>query len=525
MTLSPALRRGLRSWPVLVVLFFTPAAVWAMSNPLLAVSDEPSHVTKAASIWYGQLEGRDTAPGTGRRTYRLPEVWALQPPCYMFHNDLLPNRCPAPVGAGTKVIDVPTNSGAYPPLYFALVGWPGRLFPNAYGVRLMRLVGALLCAAFLAAAVKALQRAVRPGLAVAAVLVAVTPTTVYLSGSVNPSGFEIATAVALWAHLMAMARRAEAGERRVPPALLAGLLVSGVALALTRPLSGPYAGVIVVLALLSVGWPTLRALARQRAVLLSLAALTVVCLIALRLVLGTGMVGGKVEGGLAFPVGANHWTVVMGSTSSYVQQMITSSGWLDIPSSNFVLFFGLGMMFALIGASLMLSRLRQNVALGLTIVATVAIPLVLQAPMTGSASLIWQGRYILPIAVGIPLLAVLGIDRGIGVVADQGRRLAVALAVTVAVLNAYAVFWNLHRYTLGFTDRGLDILRGSWQPPGGSLVWMLVMVAIGVLAVVVVATAPFESPLDHLGDESADPERLADPVDTATSEAGVVVAH
>ena len=43
---------------------------------------------------------------------------------------------------------------------------------------------------------------------------------------------------------------------------------------------------------------------------------------------------------------------------------------------------------------------------------------------------------------------------------------------------------------MGLTNRGLNILRGSWQPPGGSLLWMLVMVAIGVVAVAIVATAP-----------------------------------
>ena len=56
----------------------------------------------------------------------------------------------------------------------------------------------------------------RPGLALAGVLVAVTPMTLFLAGSVNPSGFEIATGIALWAHVLAVARRAEVGVAAVP---------------------------------------------------------------------------------------------------------------------------------------------------------------------------------------------------------------------------------------------------------------------------------------------------------------------
>ena len=32
------------------------------------------------------------------------------------------------------------------------------------------------------------------------------------------------------------------------------------------------------------------------------------------------------------------------------------------------------------------------------------------------------------------------------------------MAVTVAVLNAHALYWNLHRYTVGLTNQTINIL-------------------------------------------------------------------
>jgi hypothetical protein len=510
---------SLRSWPSLFVLFFVPAAAWAMSNPLFSVPDEPAHVTKAVSIWYGQPFGRDTLPGTGQRTYRLPTLWNPVPPCYAGRPDTTVDRCPAVLQGGDRVVDVSSPAGGYPPLYYVLVGWPGRLFPRELGVYLMRLVSAAVGALFLAWAVRALQTALRPALAVAAVLVAVTPMTLFLAGSVNPSGFEICTAIALWAHLVALARRAERGAAHLSRRLLVGLFVSGTALALTRPLSGPFVGLIVVLAAVGISWPTLVELARNRRVQITFAGLVATSVLALGMVVATGMASGKIAGGAPFPPGSNHWFLIIGSTPAYVQQMIGVFGWLDTPSSNLTLMVWLGIVFVLIGGSLMLTPLRRNVSLLATLVASLALPVVLQAPLTGSSSLIWQGRYTLPVAAGIPLLAMSGIDRGAELLPGLARRLAVILAVLVAVMNVHALWWNLHRYTVGLTDPGLNILRGKWQPPGGSVLWLALMAAVGVFAVVIVATAPTRSPLgpppsaasEASGDDRTRPDPDADP--------------
>ncbi len=495
MTSSPLRHLSLRSWPVLLVIFFVPAAAWAMASPLFSVPDEPAHVTKAVSIWYGQPFGRDTLPGTGLRTFRLPALWTPVRPCYAARPNTTVDTCSQTLQGGTKVIDVASPAGGYPPLYYVLVGWGGRLFQTQFGVYLMRLASAGFAALFLAWAVKALQTAIRPALAVAGVLVAVTPMTLFLAGSVNPSGFEICTAIALWAHLVALGRRAEHGVEQLSRRLLGGLVISGSALALTRPLSGPFVGLIVVLAAVGIGWPTLVALATNRRVQIAFGALTAMSVLALGMVVATGMASGKIAGGSPFPPGSNHWFLIMGATPAYVQQMIGVFGWLDTPSSNLTLMVWLGVVFALIGGALMLTRLRHNVSLLVTIAASLALPVLLQAPLTGGTSLIWQGRYTLPVAAGIPLLAMVSIDRGAGALSGLARRLSLIVAALVAVMNTHALWWSLHRYTIGLTNPGLNILRGRWQPPGGSVLWLALMAGAEALAVVVVLTAPTRSPL------------------------------
>ena len=107
-------------------------------------------------------------------------------------------------------------------------------------------------------------------------------------------------------------------------------------------------------------------------------------------------------------------------------------------------------------------------------------------------------------AAGIPLLALVNLDRGAGLVPGLVRRLSVAMAATVGLLSAHALYWNLHRYTVGRSSQTINILLGKWQPPGGSALWVILMVLVAALGVAVVAAASDTSPLP-------DPEADDDP--------------
>ena len=62
----------------------------------------------------------------------------------------------------------------------------------------MRLVSAVITAALLASAITAVHRSAAPLLLGVGLAVAVTPMVLFLGGLVNPSGPEIAAALAFW---------------------------------------------------------------------------------------------------------------------------------------------------------------------------------------------------------------------------------------------------------------------------------------------------------------------------------------
>lgn len=510
MAASSARERAARwavSWPALVLLFFVPAAVWARSGPLFSVPDEPAHTVKAVAVWYGQLNGTDAKNEFGyiATTFDIPAVWSQVndvPGCYAFQRNNTADCAPTfPNDRPTTAVT--STAGHYPPLYYLLVGWGGRVSESSRGVYLMRLASALAGAVLLAWAARALLRVLRPPLAVLSVLVAATPMVYFLAGSVNPNGFEIAASVAVWAHVLAIVRWRERGDAPVPRALLVGLLVTGALLAFTRSLSPPFLALIVGLALLAGSWRTLRALAREKAVVGTFVALGGIAVLAMVAVVASGHLA--LVPGAPLPADVDPWRETIGMGDIYVKQMIAWFGWLDTRQATLTVYLWLAVVFGLIIGSLMLARLRENLALVATVVVTALLPIVAQAPRAAEQGLAWQGRYTLPIAVGIPLLALVAIDRHAEAVRGLTRRIAVSGAVLVGIGNLYALWWNLRRYTVG-GDNEVMIFDGPWQPPLGSRFWLAVLFLAAAGAVAVCAVASDAAPAGA----DADPGRTGE---------------
>jgi hypothetical protein len=353
----------------------------------------------------------------------------------------------------------------------------------------MRLVGAAANVALLGGGTLALATVVGRRLAMGGMLVVATPMVVFLAGSVNPSGLEACAAIATWCCALAVADRCGRGAPVGAP-LAWGLAVAGGALAATRWL-GP-AFLVVALGGVALARP-LRPLAAgcrrmlaERHVASAAAALgAVVALSVAHTVLTPDRV---LLPGAPVPPGDGVGEAILGNSEGYLRAMIGAFGWLDVPTPTFTYWVWLGLLGTVIGTALLVGGRPAVRSMVLVALATVLLPYS-QLPSAADIGLPWQGRYALPVAVGVPLVALVAIAvaRRAGRLEVGVGRLVLVLAPLAAAGHLVAFYWAQRRYATG-SSGSLDILRDArWAPPGGNVVLLATAAAaLAVLAVVAV---------------------------------------
>lgn len=473
------------------------AGAWALASPLMSVPDEPAHTYKAAAVVRGQLRGaeevrHDAPPGelnyvrTHVRLDRGYAELAELPLCYIGRPEVTA-ACAPPVSGADEPAVVRTLMGRYPPLYYGLVGIPTVLAETAAAVYGARLLGALLAAVLIGAGAAALWWLERSPLLLAGLGLAVTPMAVYLAGAVNASGLEIAAAIGWWSAGLALL--AAPTDRELPGWLLVTAAATAIAFAWSRPASLALLAVSAAVLVLAVGDAgALRERWRDRRVRATAAAA------------GVGVAGAGAWVVLADPLssftGMPHpeltvWEAARSSldrTTARLREMIGWFGWLDTPAPRPLLDGWLLVAAALGAAAVALGRWRQRLALLALAAGAILLPVIAEARAAQEIGFSWQGRYTLPLAVGVPVLAA-------WVVVRRGRRtLATALLTTVlgaaaAVGHAVAFGAALHRFSVGAGAPPLAFLTDPvWVPPVPTavLTGMLVaglFVAAGGLAV------------------------------------------
>lgn len=471
--------RSLRTWGPVGLLLFALTAMWSLTMPLMAAPDEPSHVIKAAAVVRGQLGGelgeapKDTSePGAPTWVQVPSDVADLEdyPDCFRFQKkgsadcvDPLEQREPGLTEAGTY-------AGQYPPLYYVLVGWTTIPLSGEVAVYAMRLVSAALCAFFLTWGIRRVVE-LEPRRAIWGVAVALTPMAMFISGSVNPNALEIATAFSFWAACLALARRRSDADVSVPPptAWFVQAVVSGAVLINLRT-SGPlWALIALTVAVVAARPGAVAALARLRTARWS----AVAALLAGGAAVGWILTHNEIvtTSGL-FPEYADPKlvvAVVLLSTPSFVAQMIGNFGWLDTgsPYPTELAWYAAASALVLLAFAERGAR-RPRAAMALLLAAVALVPVALSIPTAEAAGIIWQGRYTLPIAVGLPLLASLLMTSLRAEAARLVDRLVVVTLVLVAVGHVAAFYWAARRYADGM-DGTWATLTPEWAPPLGFL--------------------------------------------------------
>jgi hypothetical protein len=157
-------------------------------------------------------------------------------------------------------------------------------------------------------------------------------------------------------------------------------------------------------------------------------------------------------------------------TGDRLRQCISVFGLLDIPALQWVIVVWTSALLGLVAYGLAVSRGCRR-ALPLLALAILAMPVVFESPQINSVGPYWQGRYWLPLAVGLPLVASSVEPRRIYHRArstlSPWLQLAgfVSLGALLIVAQVAAFLTVLHRYEVLTAKAGSPV---KWTPPGGT---------------------------------------------------------
>lgn len=417
---------------------------WMLLMPQGSQPDEHSHLVRSAAL----IRGSD-----GDGVHTVPDRYRVaEPACYAFDPNQ-PVTCSAvPVHAGGDTTLI-TRADDYPPGAHALFGIVS-LLPGLDPVWWARLTATFTSAALVGSALAFAVRKRR--LLGAALLLGLTPMAWSIMTAVNPSAFATAGAAALWIGTL---RSADDDGDRAGWLLTAGW----VALVLPRRDGLVWACLIVALVALSSGMSLLawaRRLGRARVATIGGAAAVTMAwgitsssntsrlVVIAPLALVAAELGGSwwrrgprepierralVVGALG--IGMTAWVVVLalrpggwntdlllavlGQTDDNLVEAVGVLGWLDTPVPWLVV-FGWIALVGMLATPAVLARRWQSAAMlaGLTAVTSWTFEMI-QGNDSGTY---WQGRYSLPLLIGVPLL-----------LADRAPRDAERLALPVAV--------------------------------------------------------------------------------------------
>lgn len=445
--------------------------LWILAVPPSGGPDEPSHLVRGAGLVRGHAGG---IGGGGDGLLEVPPWTGWPDPACYAQSEFAPASCATsaerPSGDDTPLL---SRAVDYPVWGHVLPGL-GTFAPAAVQSTVARVLDALVPVVLVTFSLLA---AARRGWTVAgATLLAVTPLAWFVFAVVNPSGVVVAGGVAMWTGIVT--------AHRSPDALHRWLVAGGwAALALPRRDGFVWAGVIAALTLLwsglglraawrllgrgpqiLIGVSTIATLlyavtsdARSTTGLLAVPLLPVVA-VGARAVWRRASAQGVVVQVVAAAAGVAVATaavyaamsvrdggidrevlrIIFNRTGERLEQAVGLLGWLDtpIPASTSLLWF---VALGVVAAVAILADDHRGLLLG---TATVAVALVgswtvemAEGDPTGTY---YQGRYYLPLLVGVPIAfaAVRGrppgserLGRYIGVVALVVVNVALAAAM------------------------------------------------------------------------------------------------
>jgi len=484
------MRRRLHLAPALLVaacLLFGIA--WLITNPPGFAPDEPEHCLKAVGISQGDVFGAP-APFTylpvvdaemlrwQNMNTRSVQVPAGMGTCLYYRMPIY-GRCPEGPPPPTPARQV-TYVASYPPFSYVTAAALMRLGHTSISALLLGRLATLLLSTLLSGAAAALSRSRRGSLSLLGLVVSVTPMVLFTFSELSASGPEIASGLCFAAALIRLT-----DDDQPPGWLWLVLLLSGAVLALSRTFGPVWVGFDVcwAVALLGVHGMRLRLGAHRFWAWAT----------------GTA-IGAAISANVGWQIAISpHPHVSVAALSHGVGAVLTGLprlgrewigvfGWEDVPLPRpAYVAWSLMIGLLLLTAFVLANRRERWVLLGLGCGAgllTIAVAVAIAASAPGFRM---QTRYVLPIAVALPLLAGNYLHRHQERISARLRGITVpAVILVAAALHAWAIGANAQFYLRNVEGRVSFIIPPGWRPPLGWSPWVTV-IALGVVLLAAMA--------------------------------------
>src|SRR5664280_761430 len=146
--------------------------------------------------------------------------------------------------------------------------------------------------------------------------------------------------------------------------------------------------------------------------------------------------------------GVHLFALVSGHTGTWIQQMIGVFGWLDTQSPLVTYLVWSAAVGTVVVIALSVATGRQVLMLALVMAIVIVAPIAISYSQAHRLGIVWQGRYMMPIAVGVPLVGVAIIDKS-PLLRWPRARFATVLCIGIGVARAAAFAEALRRYSGG----------------------------------------------------------------------------
>ena len=507
-----------RSGATLLLLVGGIVACWVLLMPPGAGPDEHSHLVRSGAVIRADFD--ETEAYVLPDSYRVPE-----PGCYAFDPTISARCASSPIRTGASV-PLASRASDYPIWAHGVYGLAS-LAPGLSPLWWARIAGAALATGIVAWALRT-SLGTRP-LATSAILLGLTPMAWSIFATVNPSSFVTAGAVALWVGLLSPSVPDRAAQQWLVTVgwtalalprrdgLVWACITLAIALAATdrsvvewwRSLRVPNRTVIGATTLATVAWGVTSSSRTSQAVVLApliiaagaaaswwwerpdlarrakwggIGAATALGLVALAVLVSFRPDGWDTD--LAVDVVAQ--------TDDNLVEAIGVLGWLDTAVPWVAVFLWLTLIGALIAVGL-LSGLRAIGWASLLAGTTVVTSWVFELHQGNDTGTYWQGRYSIPLLIGIPILLTLDTGRVAETAAGFLRRVDVFVAGGALLILNIAAWAAARRFGVGTRGSHLPWRWGLDIQPIPPIVLLIAHAALTIVLLVFVTAERAQS--------------------------------